>query len=262
MREHALVFATRGWPTLPLSPGTKVPATTRGLYDATVDVETIEAMWGDEPDCNVGLRTGTCFDVLDIDGEEGWEELARHVALDFQFPGPVVWTPKGVHCYFQPTGLGNRARFVPGCDWRGVGGYVVAPPSHLDTTTYTWWRDEPRYDQLQPVPDWLLELLERDAHGGDTPCADPHPFARFRQTGGTSYALTALENEARAVASAADGTRNDVLNRAAFAVGRFVADGTLHADTIERVLLTGALTAGLSEHEAVRTIRSGLQGRQ
>jgi Bifunctional DNA primase/polymerase, N-terminal len=248
----ALEYAEHGWPVLPLRPGAKIPATTRGLHDATVDLELVEQWWTERPDCNLGLRTGDWFDVLDIDGPDGMNALADHVADDFQFPGPVVWTPKGVHCYFQPTGLGNRARFAPGLDWRGVGGYAVAPPSWLETGTYTWWQDEQCADQLQPVPDWLLELLNPPA-----PAKDRHPFAQFRHTGGTSYAMAALENEAHAVATAPVGTRNHQLNKSAYAVARLDLD----RGDIERVLLAAALDAGLSQHEAERTIRSGIDGR-
>jgi hypothetical protein len=52
-------------------------------------------------------------------------------------------TPNGVHLYFLPTGLGNRARFRPGLDWRGAGGYVIAPPSvGVDGTVYRWFLDD------------------------------------------------------------------------------------------------------------------------
>jgi hypothetical protein len=41
-----------------------------------------------------------------------------------------VYTPRGGrHLYVAPSGDGNAANFRPGLDYRGAGGYVVAPPS-------------------------------------------------------------------------------------------------------------------------------------
>lgn len=46
----------------------------------------------------------------------------------------TVSTPRsgGLHIYVPATGAGNRAGLVPHVDYRGLGGYVVAPPSVLD----------------------------------------------------------------------------------------------------------------------------------
>jgi hypothetical protein len=45
-------------------------------------------------------------------------------------------TPRGGwHFYFEAKdGLGNATGFIPGCDFRGKGGYIIAPPSK----GYTW----------------------------------------------------------------------------------------------------------------------------
>jgi hypothetical protein len=247
---------------LPLQPGAKVPATTRGLHDASLDLATIDTWWSEHPECNLGLRTGVAFDVLDVDGDEGVEELARNVHEDYEFSGPIVLTPHGgLHIYFQSLGLGNRTRFRPGLDWRGDGGYVVAPPSRLETGPYNWWvpTGDRCLDELPAAPAWLLRLLERDVRANPL---DAHPFAGFRRPTNDRYALAALEAECQAVAHAPAGTRNHTLNKAAFALGRFVATGTLHRDAVEQVLLAAARDAGLSEREALLTIRSGLRGRE
>jgi hypothetical protein len=72
------------------------------------------------------------------------------------------------------------------------------------------------------------------------------------------YALAAMAAECEAVASAAEGQRNDQLNRAAFALGQLVAGGVLERDEVEEQLLAAALHCGLPESEASRTIASGL----
>lgn len=49
--------------------------------------------------------------------------------------------PGGLHVYVPVTGLGNRAGWVgKHVDYRGLGGYVVAPPSRTEVGVYRWLR--------------------------------------------------------------------------------------------------------------------------
>lgn len=77
--------------------------------------------------------------------------------------------------------------------------------------------------------------------------------------GSTIYGLRALEQEAREVEAAPEGTRNDTLNRAAFATGQLVAGRELEQASSENRLIEAALKAGLSETEARATLKSGLE---
>ncbi|MFI7598779.1 hypothetical protein ACIBO8_12930, partial [Actinoplanes sp. NPDC049681] len=72
------------------------------------------------------------------------------------------------------------------------------------------------------------------------------------------YAAVALEAEIDRVARALVGTRNDTLNRAAFALGRLVGAGFLDAATVSRELMAAGAWCGLGRAETIRTIRSGL----
>ena len=54
------------------------------------------------------------------------------------------------------------------------------------------------------------------------------------------------------------GERNHGLNWAPFCLGQLVGGGELAAELVHRELLTAALSTGLSDAEASRTIRSGL----
>ena len=50
---------------------------------------------------------------------------------------------------------------MPGLDFRGDGGYIVAPPSiHPSGRQYEWAID-PQMVQPVPVPEWLMKLLEQ-----------------------------------------------------------------------------------------------------
>ena len=77
-----------------------------------------------------------------------------------------------------------------------------------------------------------------------------------------SYVRAALEAEVAAVAAASEGRRNDQLNRSAFALARFVRDGTLPASQYVENLTSAASRAGLPDVEIRRTLASALQGRQ
>lgn len=124
----------------PLRPGTKLPATPHGFKDATMSEDTVRAWWAREPRYNIGLSTGHLFDVIDIDGDDG---LASATQLEDAGKIPptigIVATPRGFHMLIRPTGDGCATNMMPGLDYRGIGGYVVAPPSvNEDGTVYRW----------------------------------------------------------------------------------------------------------------------------
>lgn len=74
-----------------------------------------------------------------------------------------------------------------------------------------------------------------------------------------AYAQAALANEVERVRGATEGMRNDVLNRAAFALAQFIPKGLLTEDTIVSALSDAAGAAGLSANEIRGTLRSGLR---
>jgi hypothetical protein len=141
----ALWYASHGLPVFPLQAGSKVPlAGSRGVKDASTDPEVIRGMFN-RPGLNLGLATGHRVDVIDFDGAKAhaawgrafgsWEEEGIQVLA-------TVSTPRagGLHVYMPTTGGGNRARLCPGVDFRGLGGYVVAPPSTTPLGSYRFLR--------------------------------------------------------------------------------------------------------------------------
>jgi hypothetical protein len=225
----------------------KHPRLRHGLTEASTDPRRIEMWWTRWPDANVGLRTGIVMDVADIDSVAGWHDL-RHLLGGAMPTGPQVRTGGGGwHFWFQPTGHGNRVRLLPGVDWRGAGGYVVAPPSrHAGRGDYRWLI-RPHADPPK-APPVLRDLIA--GPGFDAPgTAIAHP---------DRYAAVALRAEADRVARAAVGTRNDTLNRAAFALGQLVGAGMLDPWLAAQELTDAALHSGLGRVEIRRTIRSGL----
>jgi len=200
----------------------------------------------------VGLATGHAFDVLDVDDQEAFNQA---VPAGAAFPkGPWSITGSGgVHFYFRATGLGNRTRFMPGADWRGKGGFVVAPPSVHPSGELYHWGSGPS-TPIPPVPHWLLKRLRPPVPPGRRSAVQGAPVGR--------YGRAAMRSEAQALARCVEGERNDRLNRAAFQLGQVVAAGHLDAGTVDRVLMDVALAIGLGEQEAEATIASGLRAGQ
>lgn len=117
-----------------------------GVTQATNDREHIEGWWRRAPLSNIGLATGHLVDVLDLDGSEGLTALRRFAAEQSWTPtGPLARTGRGWHLYLRPSGTGPRnpihPELLPHVDWRGKGGYAVAPPSRHARGAYTWVRD-------------------------------------------------------------------------------------------------------------------------
>jgi len=151
--QAALLYAHLGLKVFPLRPGSKVPFSgSHGFKDATVDADQIRVWWQAAPGANIGLATGGLVDVIDIDGPEG---VASWLALEDR---PVVVghvttpRPQGHHLYIRATGDGDSTQLLPDIDYRGLGGYVVAPPSFFAGDTSHPYRGRYRWlDELQIV---------------------------------------------------------------------------------------------------------------
>ena len=194
MLEAAREYALLGWPVFPCAPGGKTPLTRNGFKDATVVPDVIGRWWARWPQANIGIRTGIAFDALDIDGDEGLAALATVVPASKLkllggvvcdpvevVEGPIVTSGKGWHVYATATGYGNRAGILPRVDWRGAGGYVIAPPSVHPTGARYWWRsDEPGAPPevpIRPPPGWWptcsTRRQRRPCRRGRHPTASP-----------------------------------------------------------------------------------------
>jgi len=261
LRSAAVTYARLGWPVLPLQARQKTPnarLAPHGLQNATTDLRQIWSWWQSAPRGNVGIRTGLGLDVLDVDSEEALNRLLLELGHPIS-SRVIVRTAHGWHFWFASSGLRSRAGILPGVDVRGVGGYVVAPPSlHPSGTTYRFI--DPATGELlgrlpalelSPVPADLLALLAPRRRTVPRVTSEPP-----RRT--SAYVAAALARETQNIAATAEGSRNDRLNRSAFALGTLVGAGVLEYDRAAGELLAAAARAGLGEFEASRTIASGL----
>lgn len=311
MNLRALEYAAQGWPVMPLHTPTsfgpkegegrascsckrpdctsqgKHPRTPTGLKAATTDTAQVAKWWAMWPDANIGLATGRVFDVLDLDGETAVDILDL-VTPDEVPPGvldgPRSITGNGVHFFLAPTGEGNRTDLGAkgsGIDWRGAGGYVVAPPSlhYLHGDRYEWDAHKglagQRFDLLHPLPvcaDWLLHLVKTCKPAPNTEAAlrrkvlgldAPKNKSRTRgsvatREGTTPYGRAILERAAGELRAAREGGRNHALNSAALCLGHYVAGGEIVQNDAESVLWDCARAIGLEGGETLETIKSGM----
>ena len=83
---------------------------------------------------------------------------------------------------------------------------------------------------------------------------------RASPTGGSAYGRAALDSELATLAAAAEGTRNDTLNRAAFNLAQLANRGHLNWQEVCAELHAIARRIGLTEKEISRTLASAAAG--
>jgi hypothetical protein len=234
-----------------------------GVKDATTNRARILAWWTRHPQANIGLATGHRFDVLDVDGPAGAQAI-RTLAAEhsLQSSGPLVRTGGGGwHFYLAPTGLGNvRSAGLAHVDWRGRGGYVVAPPSsHASGHPYHWVTGRDLAVPPGQVPAVLLEHLQ---HHQRQPPTSPVQLPAAADGPGDRYAQAALAEELARVATTPRGQRNRQLWESTRNLYNLVATGALDHREVDQALLAAAERCGLLAEEPRQTRRTLASGRQ
>lgn len=247
----ALRYANLGIPVFPCVPGAKQPLTPNGFHDATSSAATVYHWWQRNPDANIGLPTGARTGVLVVDVDVHSEgsgygafERARSAGLAEGW-GWLVRTPSGgLHAYYPTApGVEQRSWQAPGArvDFRGDGGYVIAPPSRITIDGHLTTYDviAAAHQAVHPVDARTLrDFLEPPRRGPSRPDLPP--------LGARPDKLAAW------VASRPEGGRNGGLFWAAC---RMVEQGHAYHDILT-VLGDAAQTAGLPNRETASTIQS------
>jgi hypothetical protein len=240
--------------------GSLVP---HGLKEATCNRARVLAWWTRHPQANIGLATGHVFDVLDVDGPTGAHVIQALAAEHgLQSSGPLVRTGgRGWHFYLHPTGLGNvHPTGLAHVDWRGRGGYVVAPPSrHPSGHPYRWAAGRDLDIPPGTVPAVLLERLER--RPPQRPAGQVEPPAASNSPG-ERYARVALAEELARVATAPVGQRNRQLWESTRNLYNLVATGALHERAVHQGPLDAAERCRLLQEAPRQTRRTLASGRQ
>ncbi|WP_341941816.1 bifunctional DNA primase/polymerase [Microbacterium sp. LWH10-1.2] len=154
LSQAAVLFASAGVPVFPCVPGAKNPllkpdeenpeAQPGGFHAATTDARQVEAWWRRWPSANIGIPTGAVSGVVvvDVDRKPGGDgfaafERARRAGLVPGWLAVVRSASGGAHFYF-PADTDRPQRSWQAAkahvDFRGDGGYIIAPPSAVTGT--------------------------------------------------------------------------------------------------------------------------------
>jgi len=259
----------------------KQPITPHGFKDASRNPAQIVEWWSDNPNAAIGLRTGCPLPsgrellVIDVDLANarntgkiaGIDALNLLASKGLHTPTRAARTGSGgAHFYYSmpPNSrvtIGQSLRIdgkATAIDWRGHGGYVVAPPSLYPGSAYRWARPSPwTAPTIRPVPDALLALLTKREESSDAVkrieaslSGDAHQRA---------YGAVALANACRAIDNSAIGTRHSTLNAQAFCIGRLVGGGCIDQDAAMSALTEAGLRTGKPAREVHRTVSAALR---
>jgi hypothetical protein len=177
--ELAFKLVAKGWLLFPVKKLGKQPEEAGWQQKASCAKEAIQAWAGKYKDCNWAVACGPESNVfvLDVDnkhGHKGDETLAALEAKYGMLPPTLVshtGSGKGRQFFFQyPDGADylkniSDGAIGDGLDVKVEGGYCVIPPSVTDIP-YTF---ENKDTPLAPVPEWLLEILEKAANKPSAP---------------------------------------------------------------------------------------------
>jgi Bifunctional DNA primase/polymerase, N-terminal/AAA domain len=293
--EHALHYASMGWPVLVVDPVTKISlksaAHSNGLpWGQTTVRDEIVRDFLKWPNANVGVATGATagFFVVETDTADGHGEgtdgLAALAKLEVEHgPLPVTLeaeSPSGsIHRYFKHPGFkikNSASEVAPGVDVRGDGGMVVAPPSvKPGKGTYRWRNALP----IAEAPQWLLDRIvagkekpepKADLSISQQALAMVRPRDAFddfndeaRRSSGGGYIEAALRGESDEVARAPNGKRNHQLNVSSMKLGHYVGGGELHEKRVIDAMMEACRSNGLlaedGTDQCLATIKSGLE---
>ncbi|MFT8396001.1 bifunctional DNA primase/polymerase [Propionibacterium sp.] len=250
-------LAAAGVPVFPCLVEGKRPLTRRGFLDASNDPEQVAAWWSRTPGANIGIPTGAPSGVVvvdvdvhgDHDGRAAYQRATDAGLVDGA--GLLVRTPTGgAHVYFPATPGSEQRSWqaaTAGVDFRGDGGYIIAPPSRriIDGHVRRYEVADIAAHSVGPVDAARLRNY-----------LDPRPVAPPRANSNS----TDVDSERLAawVAGRGEGERNRGLFWAAC---RLAENGLSPADALN-ALGAAARWAGLGDREITTTVRSAYRATQ
>lgn len=252
----ALGLAGARIPVFPCVPGSKEPLTAHGFHSATTDQRQILRWWQRSPNANIGIPTGSASGLVVVDVDvhrsgDGYRNFSKVTELGLT--GRWAWmvrTPSGgMHAYYGATPeVEQRSWAMPSrhIDFRGDGGYIVAPPSAVTDSDGRSKSYELVSFGTRPGTVDSAALNSFLAPPKPPPPQTLPPASSIPAPGASPDRLAAW------VASRPEGGRNGGL----FWASCRMAEAGHNFNQTTRLLGDAAVSAGLPETEAFRTIQS------
>lgn len=237
-----------GFSLIPVRVGEKIPAIQWARFQT--ERATIDQISGWHRDGhNAGIVTGAISGILVVDCDT--VEAVNQVNALGTRDTVSATTARGCHFYFEHPGfiVPNKISLLPGMDIRGDGGFVVAPGSVHPSGSVYRWLNHPAWNEIAPLPEWLFAKL----------CNRPKRpvFGKGAiVTAATAHGQKAAEQELLILRNAAEGGRNDQLNRSTFVLAQLAAEGQIDAYEAQMALRDAAHAIGLGVDETDRTLES------
>lgn len=254
--------ALLGWKIYPCSSSSRAGCF-EGAHLAATDDLNIIAKWTREyTRCNwrvVFGKSGLWGLDLDVPSATHKYDGIRALADLVRTHGPIPPRPQarsgggGLGLFFQHVGERLRGEGnlpAPGIDpRRGAQSQTIPPSIHIVTRLPYRWINAP-WEITPPIgPQWLSRLLE----------PPPDPQWKHAPVDTSDQARRRMFRAAMAVMDAQPGSRNDVLNRRSYQMGRMIGAGLLDEKEVVDLFYGAARTAGLDHAEVRETIRSGIR---
>lgn len=279
LARAALDYVTRGFHVLALHhkrPNSKYHEawnyenSIHGVPATEEEWEGLAAIFADPSTTGIAILIPPNFLVADVDTEEA---ATLFMALSGRLPETVAaQTKNGLHLWFVAPGadqsywLGKRTLL-----FKGLGGYVAAPPSRHFTQAgeqdgvYTWLVDFDGGMDFIPDRAWqtiqTAHTLDETSQAFKDAAKDDREWIEVQHDESGRLILTrriGIEGVIEAVAKAPAGNRNNML---AWAAMTCQEEGVPFAKAYD-LLMAAARTAGLQTDESRTTIKSAYRRRR
>ena len=136
LKQAASKYAEKGWRIFPITPNEKAPPLYPWRDNSSNNPDQVKKWWAEHPNANIGLDCGKSgIIVIDVDLKQGgmanWNMLCEEHDIDTDTLR-IITPSQGRHIFYlaPKVEIGNSRNLEGhGIDVRGVGGYVVLPPS-------------------------------------------------------------------------------------------------------------------------------------
>ena len=238
----------------------KHPVTRHGHNDGSRSNAQIDAWFWGHPLANLAVVTGEVIDVIDVDNPDALQDVLDLIAAG-RFPQPLATVRTGrdggMHLWIPATGAPSKSKILDGVDYRGSGGYVVAPPSiHRTGVSYRWSMPEFEPGDPRRGKDIAAALASTRWSDWNTRGSG----RKGQKRGGKAVGQESLSRQVAKISRETPGNRYEACLAAGDNLGCMVRAGWLTAaEVIDALLGAYRYAGGRDERSARRAIENALR---